>query len=354
MIDTRHQVTKMTSLILFVVVLFATCFVPLVVSQSLYFTYIGLFNSALFGSIYWVVSRGKPANWHKLFVTIGCFITLIPLVIISGGVNSQFIVLFPMIPIPLALMSNSRFSWWVSSFMLVLIFTLLIFKDYLPDLTNEVVSLHKSRSRAIWVSLAIIISATFVMYFDRANRLLRHKLSKQAFEDELTQIANRRSIMQLLQEKCHENNKHWLSVLMIDVDHFKQFNDQYGHPTGDECLRSVAHSIKHSIRSNIDTVGRYGGEEFLVILDDVSEVQATNIAEKIRSNIAKLRIPVAVDATSNVSVTIGVFSTIRPYTDGVEKLLQSADEALYQGKKQGRNTVVYYTAQDKTLKSAST
>ena len=341
-LDLRHQMVKATLLILFVVVLFATIFVPLVVKQNDYFTYMGLFNSALYGVMYAVVSRTKPARWHALLVCVGCFTTLVPLVVISGGVNSQFVVLFPMIPIPLALMSNSKVSWWISAFMIVLIFSLLLLKDALPDLTNEVVSLQKSRSRAIWVSFAIIISATFVMYFDRINRLLRHRLIQQAFEDELTTIANRRSIMQILQSKLVAAHTQPIAVLMIDVDYFKQFNDKYGHLLGDECLKAVAQSIKRSIRQGVDDVGRYGGEEFLVILDNVAADNALNIAEKIRANIALLRIAGPDGSAITVTVTIGLCCVTVPKRKSAQTILQQADQALYQGKLTGRNRVEIY------------
>lgn len=353
-VDTRPQVIRMTALILFVVILMATILVPLMVTQSQYFTYIGLFNSALYGLIYIIVCRFRPARWHVLLVVVACFITLVPLVMISGGVNSQFIVLFPMIPIPLTLMSNSRFSWAVSCFMLVLIFLMLLFKDYLPDLTQEIVSEHKSRSRAIWVSLAIIISATFVMYFERANRMLRHKLITQAFVDELTAIPNRRSIMQLLQTKLQAADKETLAILMIDVDFFKRFNDQYGHINGDECLRGVAQSINQSIRSDIDAVGRYGGEEFLVVLDNVDTDNALQIAEKIRANIAQLTITLMSGETAKVTATIGISNVLVSQSAGVEAFLQEADQALYAGKVQGRNRVVVYANEEsRTVLSVS-
>ena len=343
--DAQHQLVKMSALILFFVVLCATIFVPMFVKQNPYFTYFGMFNTALYGLVYTIVAYSKAARWHIVLVFSAMLLTLMPLVMISGGVNSQFIVLLPIVPIPLALLANSRISWSASIAIIALVLALVIFNDKLPDLTNELVSVHKTRSRAIWLILAVLISATFVMYFDRANKTLRQKLSQQAFEDELTGIANRRFIMQTLNNKATQTRAplQWVSVLMIDVDYFKQFNDEHGHISGDQCLSAVASCIQHSIRLGVDEVGRYGGEEFLVVLDDVNRDTAALIAEKIRFNVQQLDVLTAQGQTTNVTVTIGLCSEQLPPFFNTESILHKADEALYQGKKQGRNCVVCYS-----------
>ena len=343
--DTRHKIVSMSALLMFSVVLTATILVPMFVKQNPYFTYFGVFNSCLYGSLYLAIRFSKPATWHIVLLCTALFLTIIPLLSISGGVSSQFIVLLPIMPIPLALIANSRVSWSASIAIIILVLVLLFCKDSLPDLTKETVSEHKARSRAIWLIFATIISATFVMYFDRANRSLRHKLTQQAFEDELTGIANRRFVMQVLNNKAQQARvpMQWVSVLMIDVDYFKQYNDKHGHLSGDQCLIAVAQCIKQSIRAGVDEVGRYGGEEFLVVLDEVDSETAMLIAEKIRTNVQQLDVLTAQGQKTQVTVTIGLCSEQLPPFFNPEELLHKADDALYQGKKQGRNCVLSYS-----------
>jgi diguanylate cyclase (GGDEF)-like protein len=164
----------------------------------------------------------------------------------------------------------------------------------------------------------------------------RDELHFQANHDALTGLWNRRAILDLLDREMERSRRSLdpIGLLMLDVDHFKRINDTLGHPAGDEVLREVANRIGQTLRS-YDSVGRYGGEEFLVILPDCNETQTLQSAERIRLAIAE-RVYSA--AASGVSVTMSIGATV--LSSGAVSamdILAIADGALYQAKTEGRN-----------------
>jgi len=168
---------------------------------------------------------------------------------------------------------------------------------------------------------------------------LREELRLRAETDSLTGIANRRRYYQALETECllFARNRSPFSVLMIDLDYFKEVNDQYGHQAGDTVLRCVAQRLETSLRKT-DLVARYGGEEFSVLLPETSEVGAMAIAERIR--IAMTKDPITMDGfTIPVSVSVGISSCSADNAADPEKLLKEADLALYRAKATGRNRV---------------
>jgi len=170
------------------------------------------------------------------------------------------------------------------------------------------------------------------------------ELEALCITDGLTGIANRRRFDEVLAQECsrHSRSGTELSLIMLDVDHFKAFNDNYGHVKGDECLRRIADMIKSCANRPADLAARYGGEEFACILPETDRVGAVAIAENIRRSITTLAIPHEKSSTADfVSVSMGVV-TVRcikgcPIVDIVNK----ADELLYKAKSSGRNRVEY-------------
>ncbi len=157
--------------------------------------------------------------------------------------------------------------------------------------------------------------------------------------DALTGLHNRRHMMDTLSAEAtrHQRYKRSFSVMMLDVDHFKRYNDKYGHPAGDALLKKVAGVVKSSLRAN-DFAARYGGEEFLVLLPDQDQPGAVEVAERIR-----LRIASETEDRANqrqaVTVSIGI-ATFPDGGQGIDLLLANADAALYRAKNAGRNRVV--------------
>ena len=157
------------------------------------------------------------------------------------------------------------------------------------------------------------------------------RLAELSVTDELTGIPNRRRLMEKLDEEIRRSERTGrpFSLLMLDLDHFKQVNDRHGHQTGDEVLRQCAAILKKSVRS-IDTVARYGGEEFCIILPETSLDAARAVAEKVREAIKALPEPVP-----TVSIGVSLWQPKQPHGE----LLARADKALYHAKETGRDRV---------------
>ena len=172
------------------------------------------------------------------------------------------------------------------------------------------------------------------------------KLEEYARQDHLTGLANRRYIDEVMAEEVHRAMRadHPLSVLMLDVDAFKKYNDHYGHLRGDQCLRAVATALRRALHRHGDVIGRYGGEEFVAILPGTDAIGALKVAGSIIHAINALNIPHAKSKYGRITLSIGA-STLEkvPYMQGAEEhcdaLLQAADRALYTAKLSGRNTV---------------
>lgn len=164
------------------------------------------------------------------------------------------------------------------------------------------------------------------------------ELGQLAITDPLTRTRNRRGItIGVLEAMAHaERYQHPLSVAMVDVDHFKEVNDKYGHKAGDRVLEGVASILVETLRMP-DKVGRYGGEEFLLILAETGLEQTTTIVERIRAEVGAAEFDIGND---KIKLTISIGAT--PFVKGedLEQLLSRADRALYEAKRSGRNLVV--------------
>lgn len=168
---------------------------------------------------------------------------------------------------------------------------------------------------------------------------LHQSLMRFSYQDALTGIANRRSFDEHLQQSW--NNERELCLILIDIDYFKKFNDYYGHQQGDICLKQVADCLKKTVKRSNDFVGRYGGEEFVVVLSDTNLPQASRVAEQVRHNVEAMHIP---HAESDVSryVTISVGVCLARQAEDAEHLITKADQALYIAKHKGRNRIVFF------------
>ncbi len=169
-------------------------------------------------------------------------------------------------------------------------------------------------------------------------------IEEMSITDDLTQIFNRRYFHARLNEEVQrvQRYKKNLSVIMMDIDHFKRVNDNYGHQTGDEVLIKIASILKSNVRK-VDVVARYGGEEFIILLPETSGKNAYNVAEKLRILISDYKIKNIDGKEFNVSSSFGI-SSLKEVMD-VEKdiddiIIKLADNALYEAKKTGRNKVV--------------
>jgi len=175
------------------------------------------------------------------------------------------------------------------------------------------------------------------------NKLLEManaELQRLALTDELTRLYNHRYFQMRLEEELQRAGRHGapLSLIMLDVDFFKQYNDTHGHPMGDQLLKGLSQLLCENVRV-MDTVARYGGEEFAIILTDTTGEQAVQVADRIRSAIQDYPFPGRESQPGGiVTVSVGIASYPQNASTR-EELVQRADEALYQAKRETRNTV---------------
>ncbi len=193
---------------------------------------------------------------------------------------------------------------------------------YLTDVFNHMVSRLREGRREL----------------DRIHETLRRKndeLELLSTTDSLTGLSNHRSLMQRLndEEARFAREKRVFSVLVGDVDHFKQYNDAFGHPAGDEVLKTIADIMRESTRK-VDCCARYGGEEFVIVLPDTAPADALEVAEHIRARVAAKKF-----SGRKITLSIGV-AAFPEDADDAEAIIAIADEALYQAKREGRDRTV--------------
>lgn len=173
---------------------------------------------------------------------------------------------------------------------------------------------------------------------EQENADLIQRLGQLASKDPLTGIANRRAFEARMEQEIltHRRDGKRFGLIMVDVDHFKLYNDHYGHQRGDECLTVIARTLEMATRDNAGVVGRIGGEEFVILLPDADITAVQRLANTIASALANLALPHAVSPVSpNVTVSQGL--TIWEAHQTAESVIARADKALYMAKQQGRN-----------------
>lgn len=175
------------------------------------------------------------------------------------------------------------------------------------------------------------------------NAIIHRKTERLAFTDTLTGLYNHRFFQETLHQEFIRARRYGkpLSLMIMDIDHFKQFNDTWGHLTGDRVLSHVARIFHGSMREKIDTVARYGGEEFAVILPETLLQGASLFAERVRSSIETTPLP-GDQANLKITISIGVACTTVTHCDKPSELIEAADKALYQAKNGGRNRVMLF------------
>ena len=198
----------------------------------------------------------------------------------------------------------------------------------LPSQSNELTRRQLAYALAEHIALTI------------SNLDLREALQGLAIRDPLTGLYNRRYMQEFLDREIHRSRRSErpLSLMMIDIDYFKRYNDTYGHPAGDDALRLVGDALRNSVRAE-DLACRYGGEEFILILPECALQPAAVRAEEVRTRLEELHAERAGELPGSVTISIGV-AGFPETTDKFDLLLKFADEALYQAKHEGRDRVI--------------
>ena len=221
---------------------------------------------------------------------------------------------------------------------------------YAPFVRNLMAS--NGQMETVWVvsywllALPHILFIFSLAYFVLQRwRIREQEVTLLSRTDGLTGLVNRRHILHLLhveKMKC-EAGKLPLSIVMVDLDHFKRINDQWGHDVGDRALQAAADALRVAIRQH-DHVGRYGGEEFLVLLPGLDSDQARLLAERIRAAIAAVQLKLVTGQSLSLSASLGMSSATQEKAVSVDELIKQADLALYRAKDTGRDRLVVAAA----------
>jgi diguanylate cyclase (GGDEF)-like protein len=220
-------------------------------------------------------------------------------------------------------------------------------------LALEPTSAIDARSQRYRQSVFFVAALTLAFAAALATRLARPmarvlgdvaRLRRQAQTDALSGLGNRRNLNERLADELDRGRRNGTTVSFViaDIDDFKRINDAYGHQTGDNLIRAVAAVLRNSVRE-VDLAARYGGEEFALVLPGAHLADAKRTAERIRSAVAEIELPIPDGSTTSVTASFGVAEF--PTYASAEALIAAADAALYEAKRLGKNTVATATVQ---------
>jgi diguanylate cyclase (GGDEF)-like protein len=190
--------------------------------------------------------------------------------------------------------------------------------------------------------IARVASGMRILKLEEQLMEARLQMEELAMHDSLTGLLNRRAIEEYAEAEFNlaSRKERPLSVILIDIDHFKNINDQFGHKFGDRTLQQVAKILTEDLRT-YDRIGRWGGEEFILILPDTLLKDAAIVAERVRARTAENKISLENDETFSIHISLGVACSGEQFAS-LTKLIDAADQALYQAKETGRNRVCIY------------
>ncbi|WP_245595787.1 GGDEF domain-containing protein [Marinomonas ushuaiensis] len=300
-----------------------------------YFFWIELIDLSLATIFYFVIRAGFLDKWKVTISLISSNLLILPLLAISGGVNSPLAFFLPLMPIMAALIGGRIESLVIGIILISAIVLATIFGNVIMDLNDHVYSNEKTISRSFWLIITIVFSMFFGRFFLQKFTELTDQLKDENLQDPLTNLLNRRGLSYHLEKELNKADINSpVALLLIDIDYFKNINDVYGHDIGDLCLTEVAVILKAALRKN-DIIARFGGEEFIIILPNTPKTEAITIAEVLRNKVSQetyseFKLP--------LTITLGVTESKRE-NDTTLKIIKRADKALYKGKDKGRNRV---------------
>jgi diguanylate cyclase (GGDEF)-like protein len=196
-----------------------------------------------------------------------------------------------------------------------------------------------------FIGVTQIVGITALYSIERLERdsfLRRGLFGTLATQDGLTGLFNRMAFFQQLERnvRAAARDRVCIGVMLLDVDHFKAYNDRYGHLEGDQCLRAVAGAVRNEFRRPMDLVARYGGEEFVGYWHDIQPQSLRSMADQVRAAVQALRIAHRDAPSGRVTASAGAVALVPSESESLADLIQRADEALYEAKEKGRNRVV--------------
>ncbi len=279
-------------------------------------------------------------TWHnwRLYrsVVLVIFSSLMIFLVLSGGENGTGILWcysYPLLTFPL--FGHRLGKWLIGGGMAGAILVM-----YMPELVGANYSYpmefkHRFAGSLVFVSLMAYILEYARARADERTQVAMDLLRHHANRDELTGTYNRRGIKQKVQLELHRVGRDHteMSVVLCDIDYFKKINDNHGHDLGDQALKEVARILMETVRIT-DSVGRWGGEEFLILLPNTSLIKGYQLIERVRKRIAQEPL-IFGELSLNISISCGICST--RFSSQFDDLIRAADTSLYEAKADGRN-----------------
>jgi diguanylate cyclase (GGDEF)-like protein len=261
---------------------------------------------------------------------------------INGGFTAPIFVLLPLAPLLSTMMIGPRagiVALGGIGFILTGMIVLQAMGFQYP--VGALLNADRDILRGFTILITVVLVGISVWHYATQTEIMAEAIYKQATHDHLTGLLNRRAFDAALENEIDRAGRsgNWLSLILADVDHFKNFNDRYGHIAGDHALKIVAEKLQSRFTRSSDSVGRWGGEEFAVILPFTNPEQAERLANEIREEIAGQTLFNTGEGREAITITLGIGCVQDRRRIDVNELLELADDALYRGKEQGRNRV---------------
>gem|GEM_PF-4708830 len=279
--------------------------------------------------VQYIASRGEQLLLAAIVLLVAQSANYLGFMVLSGGISGPIALLGPLLPLLASLMIGQRTAWGLAA----ALFAVVVAVSGMPSGDGAIPLL----------TLATLFAATTWVggYYAKSNQALEREVWHQSRHDPLTGIYNRWYIEETLQTEVlrARRNHSSLCVLMVDIDHFRQLNVRLGHRAGNKCLQKIAGIIAETIRRPADIVGRFGGEEFLVLLPETQFEGGIKLAQDIRERIRREVDYVFKDERVPVTVTIGATVTDPRGGNSSDVLIARANAYLHQGKAAGRNRV---------------
>jgi diguanylate cyclase (GGDEF)-like protein len=262
---------------------------------------------------------------------------------LGGGLGAAFLAILPFVPLVATFLAGVRAGWLTTALSAVRLVVL-------GSLDRLAVSVPEPPSGPIgsWLRALVLVMACgmitgLIWFYENHVARLRKVLKSTATSDDLTGLANRGSLDDTLALEHHRLSRHpisSLSLVLFGIDHFKSYNDIYGHQAADECLKLISDTARRRVRRVTDLLARYGGDEMLAVLPATSRGEASTLAECIRRDVEVLAMPHTGSPHGVVTVSLGVATAAAEELESVDALLSLADSALARAKEEGRNKVV--------------
>jgi diguanylate cyclase (GGDEF)-like protein len=284
-------------------------------------------------------SGGSPKKAAQLIV-ISLYVGFTAAGFRTGAFKGPIVYLAPMLPVLSVLLLDRR-AGLIGLLAIVLSLSVLALSQYFGLTADILLGETGTLISDFSVLLCCCLVTSWIVWdFARKSNEFAEENLRNANTDFLTGLANRRKITEALEDEVKRAGRSggWLSLILIDVDHFKRYNDSNGHRAGDECLVMVANVITSFAMRSVDVAGRFGGDEFILILPNTDSSAACDIADKIRRQMQNRKSPVGF--SDQLSLTLGVVSLAGEAIESPEGTIQLADRALYHGKAQGGDCVV--------------